>query len=89
MVVTELEFLEAWIPEQMAPGTVFVLDGEGRFGSEEKPYFAVLACPRCGCMGLIKRSQYFGLEPMICGGDNCSAEYFVDEDNRIAFRRSQ
>jgi hypothetical protein len=40
-------------------------------------------------MGLIKRSQYFGLEPMICGGDNCSAEYFVDEDNHIAFRRSQ
>lgn len=89
MVMTELDFLDAWIPEQMEPGTVFFLDGEARLGEVDNPYCAVLACPRCGCMGLIKRSQYAGLEPMICGGSACSAEYFVDDDNRIAFRNPQ
>lgn len=84
-MVAELNFLEVWIPEQMEPGTVFMLEHRGEPGKAENPYWAVLACPACGSLGLITRQQYGGLEPMICGSDACSAEYFV-EGGEIRYR---
>jgi hypothetical protein len=46
----------------------------------------VLACPSCGALGLITRAQFAGLESMICGANNCSAEYYLrDED--IEYRK--
>lgn len=77
-MVAELNFLEVWIPEQMQPGTLFMLDQSGELGKAENPFWAVLACPSCGCLGLITRQQCAGLEAMICGSDQCSAEYFLD-----------
>jgi len=84
-MVAELSFLEVWIPEQMQPGTLFVLEQAGDLGKAENPYWAVLSCPACGSLGLITRHQCAGLESMICGSDNCSAEYFL-EDGRIRYR---
>ncbi|WP_263365923.1 hypothetical protein [Edaphobacter bradus] len=78
-MVAELNFLEVWIPEQMQPGTLFVLEQAGELGKAENPYWAVLACPSCGSLGLITRQQCAGLESMICGSENCSAEYFLEE----------
>ena len=77
-MVAELNFLEVWIPEQMQPGTMFMLDQSGELGKADNPFWAVLACPSCGCLGLITRQQCTGLEAMICGSDHCSAEYFLD-----------
>jgi hypothetical protein len=31
-MVAELDFLSEWIPEQMAPGTLFVLENAGQVG---------------------------------------------------------
>jgi hypothetical protein len=76
-MVAELSFLEVWIPEQMEPGTVFVLEQAGDLGNAENPYWAVLACPSCGSLGLITRQQCAGLDAMICGAEHCSAEYFL------------
>ena len=56
-MVGELNVLSEWIPEQMSPGTLFVLENAGEVGEPEDPYFAVLACPCCGVLGLITRSQ--------------------------------
>ena len=84
-MVAELEILSEWIPEQMQPGTIFVLENAGRIGEKEDPYWAVLACPSCGSLGLITRQQCAGLEPMICGSDQCSAEYFL-ESGSIRYR---
>ncbi len=78
-MVAELDFLEEWIPEQMEPGTMFLLDRPGDLGEARNPYWAVLACPNCGCLGLITKRQYAGQEAMICGSDDCSAEYFLGE----------
>jgi hypothetical protein len=76
----ELNLLEVWIPEQMQPGTMFMLEQAGELGKVENPFWAVLACPSCGSLGLITRQQWAGLEAMICGSENCSAEYFLEEE---------
>ena len=85
-MVTELQLLEQWIPEQMAPGTLFVLENAGTMGEAGNPYWAVLACPSCGTLGLITKRQYTGNESMICGSGNCSAEYYL-YDEGIEYRK--
>jgi hypothetical protein len=47
-----------------------------------------MSCPRCATIGLITRRQLCGGEPMICGGDVCSAEYRLDGET-INFRKTQ
>jgi hypothetical protein len=86
-MIAELSILDVWIPEQMEPGTVFLLERAGKLGKAGNPYWAVLACPVCGSLGLITRQQCAGLEAMICGSEQCSAEYFLD-DQTIRYRPS-
>ena len=84
-MTAELNLLDVWIPEQMEPGTLFMLEHTGGLGKVENPFWAVLACPSCGSLGLITRHQYLGSEAMICGSDKCSAEYYLG-DGRIRYR---
>ena len=85
-MLAELQLLEQWIPEQMEPGTLFVLENAGTMGEAANPYWAVLSCPSCGMLGLITRRQYTGMESMICGSPQCSAEYYLREDG-IDYRK--
>jgi hypothetical protein len=78
-MVQELNVLNEWIPEQMQPGTLFVLENAGEMGEGEDPYWAVLSCPECGTLGLITRRQVAGLVAVICGSDRCSAQFFIRE----------
>jgi hypothetical protein len=87
-MLADLQFLEEWIPDRMDPGTIFVLENQAKMGQEGNPYVAVMSCPRCGTMGLITRRQLCQSDLMICGGDNCSAEYKV-EGEAIIYRRPQ
>ena len=80
MMIGEVTVMNEWIPEQMQPGTMFVLENAGQIGEKEDPYWAVLACPSCGTLGLITRKQIAGVLPVICGSDNCSAQFFLKED---------
>jgi hypothetical protein len=82
----ELDFLNEWIPEQMLPGTLFVLENAGEVGEKEDPYWAVLACPTCGTLGLVTRKQVAGLLAVICGSDQCSAQFFI-HDHEIVPRK--
>ena len=84
-MIAELSFLDVWIPEQMQPGTLYMLEQSEEVGKADNPYWAVLACPSCGTLGLITRQQCAGLEAMICGADHCSAEYFLS-DQQIRYR---
>ena len=43
MMIGELSIINEWIPEQMEPGTVFVLENAGEVGEKEDPSNA-LAC---------------------------------------------
>lgn len=85
-MVAELNVLSEWIPEQMHPGTVFLLENAGEMGDGADPYWAVLACPACGTLGLITRRQLVGLLPVICGSDECSAQFFL-RDSDIEVRK--
>ncbi len=85
-MVGEVSILSEWIPEQMGPGTLFVLENAGEVGETEDPYWAVLSCPECGTLGLITRKQVNGLIPVICGSDRCSAQFFLN-DNTIVVRK--
>ena len=85
-MVGELNVLNEWIPEQMHPGTIFVLENAGHVGEKEDPYWAVLSCPDCGTLGLITRKQLAGLLPVICGSDQCSVQFFIN-DSDILIRK--
>jgi hypothetical protein len=85
-MLTDLELLGEWIPEQMEPGTLFVLENAAAMGEANNPYVAVLACPDCGALGLITRAQYVGRESMICGSDHCSSEYYLNDEG-IEYRK--
>ncbi|MBI2683465.1 MAG: hypothetical protein HYX26_09680 [Acidobacteriales bacterium] len=85
-MVAELNVLNEWIPEQMGPGTLFVLENAGEMGQEEDPYWAVLACPECGTLGLVTRRQVLGILPVICGSDKCPA-HFVLHDDKVVVRK--
>jgi hypothetical protein len=85
-MVGELDILNEWIPEQMQPGTVFVLENAGEIGEKEDPYWAVLSCPSCGMLGLITRKQINGLLPVICGSESCSAQFFI-RDSEVVVRK--
>src|SRR5271157_4565317 len=76
-MIGELSILSEWIPEQMEPGTIFVLENAGEVGEKEDPYWAVLSCPSCGQLGLVTRKQISGLLPVICGSEKCSAQFFI------------
>ncbi|PYP91171.1 MAG: hypothetical protein DMG65_08795 [Candidatus Angelobacter sp. Gp1-AA117] len=76
-MVAELNILTEWIPEQMEPGSLFVLENAGQVGDQDDPYWAVLACPECGTLGLITQKQVNGLIPVICGSDKCSAQFMI------------
>lgn len=83
-MVAELNILNEWIPEQMQPGTLFVLENAGEEGQKEDPYWAVLACPKCGTLGLVTRKQVIGLLPILCGSDQCSAWFFIRDQEIVA-----
>ena len=82
-MVAEINFLNEWIPEQMGPGSVFVLENAGEIGEKDDPYWAVLACPSCATLGLITRKQIAGLVPVICGSETCPAQFFINNDDIV------
>lgn len=87
-MIAEINFLNEWIPEQMDPGTVFVLENAGEIGETDDPYWAVLSCPSCGTLGLITRKQIAGLIPVICGSDQCSAQFFIQNEEIVPRKTS-
>jgi len=86
-MIGELDFLNEWIPEQMAPGTLFILENAGEVGEKDDPFWAVLSCPACGTLGLVTRKQVAGLLAVICGSDRCSAQFFI-HDSEIVPRKA-
>jgi len=83
-MIVEINYLPQWIPEQMSPGTVFVLDNPGESGDAADPFWAVLACPSCATIGLITRNQMVGILPVICGSDQCSGQFFIRGDSLVS-----
>jgi hypothetical protein len=70
----------------MRPGDMILLDAAPLLKSEvETGFFAVLACPACGTLGLITPLQYSGNDPVICCSDQCSCRFRVIDKSRLHF----
>jgi hypothetical protein len=87
-MVAEVNILGEWIPEQMEPGTLFILENAGELGEKDDPYWGVLSCPECGTLGLITRKQIAGLLPVMCGSNTCSAQFFIHDGDIVARKPS-
>lgn len=82
-MVGQLSIVTEWLPEEMGPGSIFVLENAGEVGAEDDPYWAVLGCPECGTLGLITRRQMRGLIPVICGSNQCPAQFMISEEEVV------
>jgi len=80
-MVGELNVLNEWIPEQMHPGTIFVLENAGHVGEKEDPYWPCSPVPTAAPWELITRKQLAGLLPVICGSDQCSVQFFINDSD--------
>lgn len=70
----------------MRPGDILLLNSPPRAQSEtDGGFFAVLACPACGALGLISPPQYFGSDPVICSSDECSCRFRIVDRSRLHF----
>jgi hypothetical protein len=70
----------------MVPGDVIFLgEAESLRSAVESIFFAVLACPACGALGLITSAQYGGLMPVTCGSSQCSCRFLINEKGRFVF----
>lgn len=70
----------------MDPGDIIVFDDTASLKSQvESIFFAVLACPLCGILGLITSLQYFGAVPVMCGSDRCSCRFRIDDETRLVY----
>jgi hypothetical protein len=85
-MTAELNVLTEWEPEDMQPGTIFVLENAGQTGENVDPYWAVLACPSCGTLGLVTRKQVNGVVAVMCGSETCAA-HFILHDEHIELRK--
>jgi hypothetical protein len=70
----------------MAPGDVIFLDEtESLKTAVESIFFAVLACPACGALGLITSAQYVGAAPVTCVSNQCSCRFRIDDGSRVVY----
>jgi hypothetical protein len=71
---------------EMRAGDVIFLDESSSMRTMVESYFfAVLSCPGCGTLGLITFPQYNGIQPLICGADNCSCRFRILEKARFEY----
>jgi hypothetical protein len=84
-----LEILDGGrMPNPLKPGTVFILDSTKYADEQKNPYLAAFSCPRCGATGFLTSRELYCGDEMICGGDDCSAEYHIHGETLI-FRPPQ
>ena len=79
-VVTEDSLLE------MRAGDVIFLDESVSMRSMvESDFSAVLSCPGCGTLGLITIPKFNGIQPVICGADDCSCRFQIVRKAQFEF----
>jgi hypothetical protein len=70
----------------MQPADVVTLEGSERLRRSVDPaFFAVLACPKCGTLGLITFQQYFGYFPVICGSRLCPCRFRIADESQLVY----
>lgn len=57
---------------------MFVLPDQKESGTAGDPLLAIMACPRCGTIGYISLQQIQHMRSIICGSNECSAEWYLN-----------
>jgi hypothetical protein len=71
---------------RMHPADIILLsEAESLRSAVESVFFAILACPVCGTLGLITAAQYSGKEPVICGSKHCACSFRIDSKTRLVY----
>lgn len=70
-------------PEMLPGDVVLYADAEFLRSLIKGFFFAVLACPKCGTLGLITGAQFFGFLPVTCRSSACSCRFRIDDQRRI------
>ena len=70
----------------MHPADIILLsEAQSLRSAVESVFFAILACPMCGTLGLITASQFSGKEPVICGSKHCACSFRIDSKTRLVY----
>ncbi len=71
---------------KMLPGDIIlVTESDSLKHAVAAMFYALLACPVCGAVGLITSGQYAGDSPVTCAADLCSCRFRIDDKNRLTF----
>lgn len=82
----ELHLVDELAMKFMSPGDIILLDEtEHLRAAVDAIFFAVLACPACGTLGLITASQYLGRAPITCVSNHCSCRFRIHEGKRYVY----
>ncbi len=83
----ELIEVSNWNPTAMEPGFVFLLRNRLELRNENGPhsFWAMLACPQCGTLGLITEPQYRGQDSVVCGSGQCSSHFFINDRTHFEY----
>ncbi len=75
----ELIEMSNWNPQAMQAGFLFLLRNRLQLRKENgsHSFWAILACPHCGTLGLITEPQYVGQDSVVCGSPGCSSHFFI------------
>jgi len=71
--------------EMRAGDVIFLDESVSMRPMVESDFFAVLSCPGCGTLGLITIPQYNGVQPVICGADDCSCRFRIVGEVQFEF----
>ena len=70
----------------MHPGDIILMaEAKTLRHAVESVFFALLACPVCGTLGLITAAQYFGNLPVTCASELCSCRFRIREQSRMSY----
>jgi hypothetical protein len=76
-MASAVTFVDAWIPELIEPGSVLLLNSTTDDPAGASSFCALLNCPNCGRMEVLTEEQFIGRVPIICGGVDCPAQFYL------------
>ncbi len=82
-MASAVNFVDAWIPELIEPGSVLLLNNTSDDLGSGSSFCALLNCPSCGRMEVLTEEQFAGQIPVVCGGVDCPAQFFLRDGKTV------
>jgi len=76
-MASAVNLVDAWIPDLVEPGSVLLLNNTSDDPGASSSFCALLNCPNCGRMEVLTEDQFAGRAPVVCGGVDCPAQFYL------------